>query len=113
MYALAPVLDRKVKEYTIRTKKGKTIYTFKDSLNEQIAKPLLNQYILSQLKPIKANELNSVFQTILSSQVHPVQPIIISKHCNIAIMILSFLPQPIAPPAIHWTLPKISACKPG
>ena len=67
MYALAPVLDRKVKEYTIRTKKGKTIYTFKDSLNEQIAKPLLNQYILSQLKPIKANELNSVFQTILPS----------------------------------------------
>lgn len=66
-YALAPSLHRKVKEYTIRTSKGKTIYTFKDSLEERMAKELLNHYILSQLKPIKPNELNATFQRILSS----------------------------------------------
>lgn len=65
-YALAPVLNRKVKEYTVRTPKGKTIYTFKDSLDEQVAKNLLNQYILSQLRPIEADKLNATFRTILS-----------------------------------------------
>lgn len=66
MYAIAPSLHRKVKSYTIRTKQGKTIYTFKDSLDEQIAKRMLNQYILSELKPIKTDELNAIFKRILS-----------------------------------------------
>lgn len=66
MYAIAPGLHRKVKSYTIRTKQGKTIYTFKDSLDEQIAKRMLNQYILSELKPIKTDELNAIFKRILS-----------------------------------------------
>lgn len=66
MYAIAPSLHGKVKSYTIRTGQGKTIYTFKDSLNGQIAKRMLNQYILSQLKPIKTDELNAIFQKILS-----------------------------------------------
>lgn len=66
MYAIAPSLHKKVKTYTIRTKQGKTIYTFKDSLNEQIAKRMLNQYILSELKPIKTDELNAIFKRILS-----------------------------------------------
>lgn len=66
MYTIAPSLHRKVKSYTIRTKQGKTIYTFKDSLDEQTAKHLLNQYILSQLKPIKTDELNAIFKRILS-----------------------------------------------
>lgn len=56
----------KVKSYTIRTRQGKTIYTFKDSLDEQTAKRMLNQYILSQLKPIKPDELNATFRKILS-----------------------------------------------
>lgn len=66
MYAIAPGLHRKVKSYTVRTRKGKTIYTFKDSLDGQIAKRMLNQYILSQLKPIKTDELNAIFKRILS-----------------------------------------------
>ena len=66
LYALAPVLNRKVKEYTVKTQKGRAIYTFKDSLDEQVAKTLLNQYILSQLKPIMADELHTVFRKILS-----------------------------------------------
>ncbi len=66
MYAIAPSLHRKVKSYTIRTRQGKIIYTFKDSLDEQIAKRMLNQYILSQLKPIKVDELNTTFKKILS-----------------------------------------------
>lgn len=65
-YALAPTLNRKIKEYTVRTRKGKSIYIFKDSLQEEAARNLLNQYILSQLKPIKVNELNATFRTILS-----------------------------------------------
>lgn len=66
MYAIAPGLHRKVKSYTVRTKQGKTIYTFKDSLDEQTAKRMLNQYILSQLNPIKPDELNTIFKKILS-----------------------------------------------
>lgn len=66
MYAIAPGLHRKVKSYTIRTGQGKTIYTFKDSLDGQKAKRMLNQYILSQLKPIKTDELNAIFKRILS-----------------------------------------------
>lgn len=66
MYAIAPGLHQKVKSYTIRTKQGKTIYTFKDSLDEQTAKRMLNQYILSQLKPINPDELNATFRKILS-----------------------------------------------
>ena len=54
MYTIAPSLHQKVKSYTIRTRQGKTIYTFKDSLDEQTAKRMLNQYILSQLKPINS-----------------------------------------------------------
>ena len=66
MYTIAPSLHQKVKSYTIRTRQGKTIYTFKDSLDEQTAKRMLNQYILSQLKPIKPDELNATFRKILS-----------------------------------------------
>ena len=44
MYTIAPSLHQKVKSYTIRTRQGKTIYTFKDSLDEQTAKRMLNQY---------------------------------------------------------------------
>ena len=66
MYAIAPSLQRKVKGYTVRTRQGRTIYTFKDSLDEQVAKHLLNQYILSQLKPINADELNTIFRKVLS-----------------------------------------------
>lgn len=66
MYAIAPGLHRKVKSYTVRTGQGKTIYTFKDSLDGQKAKRMLNQYILSQLKPIKTDELNAIFKKILS-----------------------------------------------
>ena len=40
--------------------------SFKDSLDEQTAKRMLNQYILSQLKPIKPDELNATFRKILS-----------------------------------------------
>lgn len=66
MYTIAPSLHQKVKSYTIRTRQGKTIYTSKDSLDEQTAKRMLNQYILSQLKPIKPDELNATFRKILS-----------------------------------------------
>lgn len=67
-YVLSPTLDRKIKDYTVRTKAGKTIYTFKDSLDEETAKTLLNQYILSQLKPLKADELNAAFQSALADR---------------------------------------------
>lgn len=66
MYAIAPSLQSKVKSYTVRTRQGKTIYTFKDSVDAQVAKRLLNQYILSQLKPINADELNTIFRKALS-----------------------------------------------
>ena len=66
MYTIAPSLHQKVKSYTIRTRQGKTIYTFKDSLDEQTAKRMLNQYILSQLKPISPMSLNATFRKILS-----------------------------------------------
>lgn len=65
-FMAAPALEGKVKEYTVKTRKGNVIYTFKDSLEEHSAKRFLNQYLLSQLKPINANELNHVFQQVLS-----------------------------------------------
>ena len=65
-YVLSPTLDRKIKDYTVRTKAGKTIYSFKDSLDEETARTLLNQYILSQLKPLKTDELNAAFQSALA-----------------------------------------------
>lgn len=64
-YVAAPVVDRKIKNYALRTWKGRTVYSFKDSLDEQMAKPLLAQYILSQLNPIKEDELDEIFQKFL------------------------------------------------
>ncbi len=68
MYAATPALDGKIKDYTLRTRSGKTSYIFKDSVDKQVAKSLLNQYIMSQLRPIKPNELNKIFQEILSKR---------------------------------------------
>lgn len=66
MYLAAPPLDKKIKGYTLKTRKGNTIYTFKDSLDEKTVKPWMGQGILSQVRPIKPNELNAIFRDILS-----------------------------------------------
>lgn len=61
-YITAPAFDRKIKRYTLRTKHTKTVYTFKDSVNERWAKRLLNETILAKWQPADAEKLNEIFR---------------------------------------------------
>ncbi len=67
-FAATPTTDRKIKKYTIRTHKGLTTYTFKNGIDEQRAKMLMNQYLLAELNPIKPDELKTIFQGELSKR---------------------------------------------
>lgn len=67
-YALAPTFDRKISNYTIRTHTGITTYQFKDSVNEEVAKRLLNQHLLKDAHPLHPNQLKSYFQKQLKEK---------------------------------------------
>ncbi len=67
-FTSSPTSDRKIKEYTVKTRTGETTYTFKNSVDEQHAKMLMNQYLLAELNPIKPEELKAVFQNELSKR---------------------------------------------
>ena len=64
----APEYERKIKSYTVRTRTGITTYQFKDSIPEETAKRLMNQYILKDRKPIYPHMLKKYFQDILSKK---------------------------------------------
>lgn len=65
-YATVPPFDRKIKNYTLRTPKGKMVYTFRDSLSETKAKRLLNEYILAGTNPVNPDKLNALFREQLA-----------------------------------------------
>lgn len=67
-YALAPTYDRKIGSYTLRTRTGITTYQFKDSINEEVAKRLLNQHLLKDAHPLRPNQLKSYFQKLLKEK---------------------------------------------
>ena len=62
-YLLAPVSNRKIKSYTLQTLEKKTTYVFQDSLPEATARKLLNEYLLDDILPADAEQINQLFQT--------------------------------------------------
>ena len=50
-YITAPVYDRKIKKYPLRTWKDRTVFVFKDSVDEVKARRLLNEHILTNVHP--------------------------------------------------------------
>lgn len=67
-YALSPLADRKIGSYTLRSRSGITTYQFKDSINEEVAKRLLNQHLLERSQPLIPNQLKSFFQKQLKEK---------------------------------------------
>lgn len=67
-YALAPTTDRKIQNYSFRTRKGITTYTFKDSVEEKVAKQLLNQLLLERIYRLNPDELKVMFQKCLEAK---------------------------------------------
>lgn len=61
-YLFAPVSSRKIKSYTLQTTEGKTTYLFKDSIPEEKARKLLNEYLLADIQPVRVEEVNRLFQ---------------------------------------------------
>ena len=67
-YALAPSANRKIGNYSLRTRSGITTYQFKDSVNEEVAKRLLNQHLLNQVSRLKPDQLKTIFQKRLQEK---------------------------------------------
>ena len=67
-YALSPSFDRKISNYTLRSRSGITTYQFKDSTNEETAKRLLTQHLLRNVKPLAPDQLKSYFQKQLKEK---------------------------------------------
>lgn len=63
-----PDYDRKIKNYTVKSRTGITTYQFKDSIPEETAKRLMNQYILKNRRPIYPHMLKKYFQDILEKK---------------------------------------------
>lgn len=67
-YIITPAAEGKVKKVIFKSRKGNTIITLKDSLDGETGKRLINEYIFSQIYPIKVDELDSLFQSFLAKQ---------------------------------------------
>lgn len=67
-YLFAPVSSRKIKSYTLQTTEGKTTYLFKDSIPEEKARKLLNEYLLADIQPVRVEEVNRLFQEQLEQR---------------------------------------------
>lgn len=67
-YLLAPVSNRKIKSYTLQTLEKKTTYVFQDSLPEATARKLLNEYLLDDILPADAEQINQLFQAQLAQR---------------------------------------------
>lgn len=67
-YLFAPVSSRKIKSYTLQTTEGKTTYLFKDSIPEEKARKLLNEYLLADIQPVRVEEVNRLFQEQLEKK---------------------------------------------
>ena len=67
-YAAAPVIDRKIGSYTLRTRTGLFTYQFKDSISEESAKRLLNQHLLEKVHRLNPDYLKSLFRERLEAK---------------------------------------------
>ena len=67
-YALSVSADRKIGSYSLRTRSGITTYQFKDSVNEEVAKHLLNQYLLDGICRLNPSQLKTIFQQRLRAK---------------------------------------------
>lgn len=67
-YLLAPISNRKIKSYTLQTLEKKTTYVFQDSIPEATARKLLNEYLLDDILPTDAEQINQLFQAQLAQK---------------------------------------------
>lgn len=67
-YALSVSVDRKIGSYSLRTRSGITTYQFKDSVNEEVAKRLLNQHLLDGICRLNSSQLKTIFQQRLRAK---------------------------------------------
>lgn len=67
-YLLAPIANRKIKSYTLQTLEKKTTYVFQDSIPEATARKLLNEYLLDDILPVNAEQINQLFQAQLAQR---------------------------------------------
>ena len=67
-YVLSPTVDRKISNYSLRSKKGILTYQFKDSISEESAKRYLTQHILQQLHRVNPYQLKPTFQERLAEK---------------------------------------------
>lgn len=67
-YLLAPISNRKIKSYTLQTLEKKTTYVFQDSLPEATARKMLNEYLLDDILPADAEQINQLFQAQLAQR---------------------------------------------
>lgn len=58
--------SKKVKSIQIKTKEGKETFTFKDSIEDNVAEQLAGQYVLAQFCPIAPNDFNALYKKNLS-----------------------------------------------
>lgn len=65
-YIITPAEKGKVKSFVLKSRKGNTIITLKDNLDKETGKRMINEYIFSEIYPIKADELNALFEEMLS-----------------------------------------------
>ena len=67
-YLLASIANRKIKSYTLQTLEKKTTYVFQDSIPEATARKLLNEYLLDDILPVNAEQINQLFQAQLAQR---------------------------------------------
>ena len=67
-YALSVSADRKIGSYSLRTRSGITTYQFKDSVNEEVAKRMLNQHLMDGICRLNPSQLKTYFQEHLKAK---------------------------------------------
>lgn len=67
-YSILPTVERKIGSYSFRTSDGVTSYIFADSVPEEAAKRLLNQFLMEQLCKLNPNNLKKKLQEQLQTK---------------------------------------------
>jgi len=60
-YALSVSSNRKIGGYSLRTRSGIMTYQFKDSVNEEVAKRMLNQHLMDGICRLNPSQLKTYF----------------------------------------------------
>ena len=67
-YALSVSADRKIGSYSLRTRSGILTYQFKDSVNEEVAKRLLNQHLMDEICRLNPTQVKTILQQRLKDK---------------------------------------------